>query len=231
MYTAVLAVSNTPPRSPLTWAKSVSGGPVIWIGLDTAYQSPAGLNTVAIRAFRHDLATFQVKGGRGVIPGLPSIRGKNMRWVVRSDQAKYMRERQKQNKSKTVQAEVWAKQKLKTTGHKWNRQTIWGCRLFDFWCHKLGIAVEIDGMTHNKVYDAIRDEYNFYRSGIIVLRVPNYDELAMQKALETIAKADSWEVRKVKMRDEFGLQEGQNFRDILKIVGIEKAHGNWSPQT
>lgn len=29
MYTAVLAVSNTPTRSPLTWAKSVSEGPVI----------------------------------------------------------------------------------------------------------------------------------------------------------------------------------------------------------
>ncbi len=45
------------------------------LGLGTAYQSPAGLNTVAIRAFRHDLAAFRFKGGRGVIPGLPSIRG------------------------------------------------------------------------------------------------------------------------------------------------------------
>jgi hypothetical protein len=29
MYTAVLAVSNTPTRSPLTWVKSVSEGPVV----------------------------------------------------------------------------------------------------------------------------------------------------------------------------------------------------------
>jgi very-short-patch-repair endonuclease len=152
-----------------------------------------------------------------------------MRWIVRSDQAEYMRERQKQNKSKIVEAELWAKKKLKFTGHKWNTQTIWGCRLFDFWCHKLGIAVEIDGLTHDKNYDAARDQYNFYRSGIIVLRVPNYDETAMAAALQTIADADTWEVRKVKMREQYGLQQGQNFSDILKIVGIKKAHGNWSP--
>ena len=168
-------------------------------------------------------------GGRGAIPGLPSMGCKSMRWVVRSDQAEYMRERQKQNKNKIVKAELWAKQKLETTGQKWNTQTIWGCRLFDFWCHRLGIAVEIDGLTHDKNYDAARDQYNFYRSGIIVLRVPNYDETAMDAALEAIAVADTWEVRKVKMREQYGLQEGQNFSDILKIVGIKKAHGNWSP--
>jgi len=61
------------------------------------------------------------------------------------------------------------------------------------------------------------------------LRVPNYDETAMAAALQTIADADTWEVRKVKMREQYGLQQGQNFSDILKIVGIKKAHGNWSP--
>ena len=49
-YPAVLAESNTPTRSPSTWAKSVGEGPFVWNGLDIAYQSPAGLNTVAIRA-------------------------------------------------------------------------------------------------------------------------------------------------------------------------------------
>lgn len=41
---------NPASRSPLAWTKSASGGPVIWTGLNTAYHSSAGLNTVAIRA-------------------------------------------------------------------------------------------------------------------------------------------------------------------------------------
>ena len=153
-----------------------------------------------------------------------------MRWVVRSDQANYMRERQKQNKKKSVAAEVWAREILKKTRWKWSRQTIWGCRLFDFWCHELGIAVEIDGMTHDKVYDSVRDEYNYYRSGIIVLRVPNYDHVAMQKALETIEAADLWVVRKAKMREQFELKPEEHFGVIIKKIGLKKAHGKWEPK-
>jgi hypothetical protein len=44
LYTAVLAVSNTPPRSPSTWVKSVGEGLFLWSRLGIAYQSPAGLN-------------------------------------------------------------------------------------------------------------------------------------------------------------------------------------------
>lgn len=49
-YLGVLSKSNTPTRSPSTWAKSVGEGSSVWDGLGIAYQSPAGLNTVAIRA-------------------------------------------------------------------------------------------------------------------------------------------------------------------------------------
>ena len=154
-----------------------------------------------------------------------------MRWIVRRDQAEYMRKRQSQNQKKTVEAEVWAKQRLKQTNRNWTQQAIWGCRLFDFWCHELGIAVEIDGLTHDKNYDKARDEYNFFRSGIIVLRVPNYDEQSMDAAIQAIANADTWQVRKLKMREKYGLQEGESFRSILKRVGFKKAHGNWYPAT
>jgi very-short-patch-repair endonuclease len=153
-----------------------------------------------------------------------------MRWVVRSDQAKYMRERQDQNLKKQVPAEIWAAEKLKATNRKWVRQAIWGCRLFDFWCHELGIAVEIDGLTHDKDYDRARDQYNYYRSGIVVLRVPNFDELAMQNALDMISQADSWAARKLQMRQEFGLKDDESFSQILKKVGLKKARGNWQVQ-
>jgi len=101
--------------------------------------------------------------------------------------------------------------------------------LFDFWCNELGIAVEIDGLTHDKDYDQARDQYNFFRSGIIVLRVPNYDEQAMIAAIKQIQSADTWAVRKAKMREQYGLKEGESFRTILKRVGLKKAHGNWEP--
>lgn len=152
-----------------------------------------------------------------------------MRWVVRKEQAEYMRARQKQNLAKSVAAESWASAHLEQTNFKWTRQAIWGCRLFDFWCNELGIAVEIDGLTHDKDYDQARDQYNFFRSGIIVLRVPNYDEQAMIAAIKQIQSADTWAIRKAKMREQYGLKEGESFRTILKRVGLKKAHGNWEP--
>ena len=140
-----------------------------------------------------------------------------------------MRGRQRENSGKTVQAELWAKGKLAATPHEWSTQAMWGCRLFDFWCHRLGIAVEIDGATHDQGYDAARDRYNYYRSGIVVLRVRNYDEAAMQQALDLIASADDWQTRKAKMREQFGLTADEPFRNVLKKVNLRKAHGNWKP--
>jgi very-short-patch-repair endonuclease len=153
-----------------------------------------------------------------------------MRWVVKKDQAEYMRKRQEENKKKNVEAEKWAEIALKKTNRKWTKQALWGCRIFDFWCAELGIAVEIDGKTHDAEYDNARDKYNFYRSGIIVFRVPNFDEIALQETLKAIEKADSWQIRRVKMREEFGLQEGESFSAILKKIGLKKAHGDWQPR-
>ena len=140
-----------------------------------------------------------------------------------------MKERKKQNQSRLVQAEIWAHEQLKKTGEKWSRQSLWGCRIFDFWCAELGIAVEIDGIDHDANYDAARDFYNYYRSGIIVCRVRNYNQSDMDAALQTIATADNWKDRKQKMRQEFGLTPTDSFRKILKLKGIPKAHGKWEP--
>jgi len=82
---------------------------------------------------------------------------------------------------------------------------------------------------YDKNYDSIRDEYNFYRSGIIVLRVPNFDDQKMVDVLEAIKKSDTWQIRKVKMREQFNLRPEDSFSQILKKVGLKKAHGNWNP--
>lgn len=58
----------------------------------------------------------------------------------------------------------------------WTRQVIKGFRVFDFWCHRKGCAIEVDGEEHKRDYDNYRDEYNYRRSGILVLRVRNSNQ-------------------------------------------------------
>ena len=96
--------------------------------------------------------------------------------------------------------EKWMSEKLKRTPYKWTRQAQWGYRLFDFWNHKLGIAIEVDGETHNKVYDKIRDKHNHKTSGIIVLRVRNKNEADAKKVIDYILGVDeNWNDRRIKM--------------------------------
>ena len=119
-----------------------------------------------------------------------------------------MRERQTQNMAHALRniSENWMLEKLEKTGHKWTRQAQWGYRIFDFWSHALGIAVEVDGLTHNKSYDAQRDEYNYQTSGIVILRVNNLDERDASAALEYIGSSCTWNER----REQLGLKSIRN---------------------
>ena len=130
----------------------------------------------------------------------------------------HMKLRNKQNK-KLTKAELWAKNQLDQKAKvKFNTQVIWGYRIFDFWSHELGIAVEIDGSEHDKVYDKKRDNYNYLRSGIVVLRVRNYNTDDLNKAIETINNSDLWLERRAKLdilteaqqRRYLALKEDQN---------------------
>ena len=111
-----------------------------------------------------------------------------MRWPTNKEQHAYMKLRQKEQllKARWNPAEVWMYKKLLSTGLSWRRQAQWGYRLFDFWCAKLKIAIEVDGTSHNADYDAFRDSYNLKRSKILVLRVRNYNEEDAEKALKII---------------------------------------------
>lgn len=122
-------------------------------------------------------------------------------WPRTADQHAYMKMRQAENlaRCETIRAEQWALSHLKGTNRKWNRQAQWGYRLFDFWCHDLGIAVEIDGETHDADYDAARDARNYQRSGILVLRVRNYNEEDMERALAVIASSPGWNTRRAEL--------------------------------
>lgn len=128
---------------------------------------------------------------------------KPLRWPTNKEQHAYMAERAQQNaiRARSNRAENWMAERLIETGLKWTRQAQWGYRIFDFWCHKIGCAVEVDGSSHDgqRAYDAYRDRYNFLRSGIIVIRVQNFDEDGAKAAISKIRRMQTWRDRKVEM--------------------------------
>lgn len=119
-------------------------------------------------------------------------------WPTRKEDHEYLRERQRQNRVLAVKNpnENWMLEKLRASGRKWTRQAIWGYRIFDFWCAEVGIAVEVDGPEHNRERDRIRDERNYWTSGIVVLRVRNRNEEDAARCLKAIAEARSWNARR-----------------------------------
>lgn len=126
---------------------------------------------------------------------------KILKWPSFSEQAKYMNKRKWENHSRSLvnKSENWMAEKLATTGKKWTRSARWGYRVFDFWCHELGIAVEVDGPEHIKAIDNYRDAYNLHRSGIKVLRVRNLNEDDALKVLLAIADSDTWKERRKRL--------------------------------
>jgi very-short-patch-repair endonuclease len=138
---------------------------------------------------------------------------KPLRWQKDRESSTYMRKRTAENRarSKSNACENWMAEKLKGSGFKFSRQVSWGFRVFDFWCAALGIAVEVDGPEHDAKYDAHRDEYNYRRSGIVVLRVRNWIEEDAAAALTKIAKAVTWKER----RDALGLNSKGGRRRLV----------------
>ena len=123
----------------------------------------------------------------------------NTYWPLTHEQGQLMLQRQAENRARYVPAEEWMLRKLATTGVRWTRNAQWGFRLFDFWCARLGLVVEVDGDTHVPEWDATRDKEDLERSGILVIRVPNYDEQMAARALQIIAGAEEWNERRVRL--------------------------------
>lgn len=92
--------------------------------------------------------------------------------------------------------EAWMADRLNQAGLKFNRQCVWMTRVFDFWNHQLGCAVEVDGPEHNQERDSYIDDYMLFRSEVVVIRVPNFDEAAAKAAIEQIRGLDAWDIRR-----------------------------------
>src|SRR3990167_5630827 len=126
-------------------------------------------------------------------------KGYQVPWPTMKEQSDLMLKRKRQNlkRCRLSKAEEWMFDKLKKTGLKWSRQACWGFRLFDFWCAKKGIAVEVDGPEHKyrKDKDERYDRHNYDISGILVIRVSNFDEEMAEKCIEIIGKEIDWKTR------------------------------------
>lgn len=122
---------------------------------------------------------------------------KGLRYINTKEKTEYMKSMQSLNRRKTVDSEDWFWNKIDKTG--WNRQCIWGYRIFDFWNSYLGCAIEIDGTNHDSDYDKYRDEYNFRRSGIVVLRIRNYNEDDFNSAMSVIGKINTHSERRIEL--------------------------------
>jgi very-short-patch-repair endonuclease len=123
---------------------------------------------------------------------------KRLNWITDADGHAYMRMRQSQNtcRSQLNPNENWMDSILKDASLDFTRQAIWGKRVFDFWNSSLGIAIEVDGSDHEARYDQYRDEYNFRRSGIVVLRVTNRNTVDAMLVINRIKSEVKWKVRK-----------------------------------
>lgn len=113
-----------------------------------------------------------------------------------------MQMRQAQNRAACVTNpnENWMRDQLKATGHKWTRQARWGFRIYDFWCARLGIAVEVDGREHDSEIDALKDRLDYERSGIMVLRVRNGNQEDADVAIQTITESPTWNERRYSLK-------------------------------
>ena len=98
----------------------------------------------------------------------------------------------KRMRSAPTPAEGLLRQRLRAArlnGIGFRRQTVIEGRIVDFFCPAVGLAIEVDGDTHDRIVDRQRDAL-LARSGMTVLRFTNEEVLTnVEGVLTTIAAA------------------------------------------
>jgi very-short-patch-repair endonuclease len=152
---------------------------------------------------------------------------KPLRYPTKSDEHAYMKMRKQQNvaTSGKSRAENWfLNQHLEPIkifpGLKFSRQAVWGYRIFDFWFAEKGVCIEVEGPEHNAGYDQYRDQYNFLLSGIVVLRVKNFNEDDAEIATTKLLLECSW----AKRREAMGLLTKKASMKGRRVLAL---NGDW----
>ena len=95
------------------------------------------------------------------------------------------------------EAKLWSRLSRSQLGYKFRRQHVIGSCIVDFFCPQKALIVEVDGDTHDREEDAIRDRLNGHR-GYATIRFTNADvggnvEGVLQRLLsELAALPDRW---------------------------------------
>jgi len=147
-----------------------------------------------------------------------------VRWPTTKKESDKLKRYRGENKKKTLsnKAENWfclrllERFGLKYRGKKFNRQKSWGYRIFDFWHEPTGIVIELDGPSHNetKGKDAYYDKYFYWKSGIRVIRVRNFNKKDADRCLSEIESSLSWRQRRKKIKR---ISEG---KEPLKAINV-----------
>jgi len=88
-----------------------------------------------------------------------------------------------------LEVRVWRHLSNSQLGHKFRRQHVIYPYICDFFCPAKGLVVEIDGDTHDPVYDERRDA-RIARQGFLTLRFTNVDVFEnIDGVMFTIAEA------------------------------------------
>ncbi|MEQ8353221.1 MAG: N-6 DNA methylase [Leptospiraceae bacterium] len=181
-------------------------------------------------------------GGDGQMEGLsPSPRsplptgdGKKTKYRGGFDFAS-LKERARELRKKNTDAESFLWELLRNknlAGLKFRRQHQFGEYIADFYCHELGLVLELDGSVHSKAdqkkHDKKRDSY-LESQGLTVIRFGNAEALEQpEKILEKVlkVKADST------MTNDSGIVRGCDtvlFLDARHIYRqIDRAHRDWT---
>jgi very-short-patch-repair endonuclease len=93
-----------------------------------------------------------------------------------------------------AEAHIWKLIRRKAIGNRWLRQSPMLGYIADFWCPKLRIILEVDGLSHvnRKAHDKKRDAV-FLRRKIRTIRFTNeqalrFDRTALRHAIETVIR-------------------------------------------
>lgn len=123
-------------------------------------------------------------------------------WPVNKELMDHMAMRQEQHRKRGMTAaEKWFFETvLLKTNFRWGFQARWGFRLFDFWNHKLGMAVEVDGPEHNLEADLLRDKREWERSRIVVFRVRNWNRADAESFQGFVEKTPTWNARRLEAK-------------------------------
>jgi very-short-patch-repair endonuclease len=100
--------------------------------------------------------------------------------------------RQLRNNMTDAERRLWSRIRMRQLGgYRFYRQKVIGDRIADFYCHRAGLVIEVDGSQHYSLEgteaDGQRDQY-LQGCGMTVLRFTNIDVLQnIEGVVDTIA--------------------------------------------